>query len=399
MIRILLAWLLALFLAAPLAAQEEPAPIDRSATGGATTLEDILRRQQGLEVDDDYRREFGNDDPAAGANAPGLGPLGGQSDADLWRGMRFNALDITTQARGPATDVLIQDSGMSWLRFREGPLANYGAMLLGGMIVLLALFYLVKGRIRIDGPKTGRTVTRFRAFERFSHWLLAGSFLLLGFTGLITLFGRKVLIPLFGHEAFSTLAIGSKWIHNNVSWAFIVALIFVFVLWVSENIPNKTDLKWIKAGGGFVGKGHPPAKKFNFGQKIIFWSVIILGTSISVSGLALLFPFELPMFAATFSKLNAIGAPGWFGMDALPTALAPHQEMQLSQLWHAIIAFVLMAIIIAHIYIGTLGMEGAFDAMGSGEVEEQWAREHHGLWLEELEEKGKAPPKGATPAE
>ena len=136
---------------------------------------------------------------------------------------------------------------------------------------------------------------------------------------------------------------------------------------------------------------HPPAKKFNAGQKMIFWATIVFGASISASGLSLLFPFDLPMFAKTFQVLNETGLPQAVGLGSLPATLAPHEEMQLATLWHSIMAFVLTAIIIAHIYIGSVGMEGAFDAMGSGEVEEQWAREHHGLWLEELQDKGEAP--------
>jgi formate dehydrogenase subunit gamma len=235
-------------------------------------------------------------------------------------------------------------------------------------------------------------VTRFKAIERFGHWLMAGSFVLLGITGLITLFGRKVLIPAFGHDAFSMLAIGSKWIHNNVSWAFMIGLAMVFVMWVLENIPNKHDLKWIAVGGGIFKKGvHPPAKKFNAGQKVIFWAVILLGASISVSGLSLLFPFEMPLFAKTFGMMNDWGISGMLGLGELSTQLTPHQEMQFAQLWHTIVAFVLIAIIFAHIYIGSVGMEGAFDAMGSGEVEEQWAREHHSLWLEEVQAKSTTP--------
>jgi len=219
---------------------------------------------------------------------------------------------------------------------------------------------------------------------------------------LISLMGRKFLIPTFGHEAFATFAVASKWVHNNISWAFMLGLILAFVFWVVHNIPNKTDLKWLAVGGGIFKKGvHPPAKKFNAGQKVIFWSVILLGASISASGLSLLFPFELPMFAKTFEALNGMGLPQVLGFGALPTDLAPHEEMQLAQLWHAIVSFVLMAIILAHIYIGSVGMEGAFDAMGSGEVEEQWAREHHSLWLEELQEKNEAPApdKVSSPAE
>lgn len=402
----LLLWLVVLTLAltgpgtGPLQAQETTAPeVDRSATGGATTLEDILRRQEGLKVDNTYRSsQTGRESGAATTDQ--LGTLGGASDPELWRGMRFNAEDITTQARGPAVTTLIQDGGMWWLTFREGPLLTYGGYLLLGTLALLALFFLIRGRIRIDGQKTGRKIERFKAIERFAHWLLAGSFILLGITGLITLMGRKFLIPAFGHDAFSVLATGSKFIHNNVSWAFMLALVMIFVMWVVHNLPSRTDLVWLAQGGGIFSKGkHPPAKKFNAGQKMIFWSVIVLGGSISASGLSLLFPFELPMFAATFAKLNALGITELVGLAPLPEALAPHQEMQYAQLWHAIVSFVLMAIILAHIYIGSIGMEGAYDAMGSGQVEEQWAKEHHSLWVEEVKAKQASSPKDATPAE
>ena len=364
-----------------------PAEIDRSATGGATTLEDILRRQQGLAVDNSYRAENTGDPAAAAGIADQLGTLGGASDPDLWRGMRFNAADITTQSRGPASNVLIQDSGMWWLRFRQGPLLTYGGYLLLGTLAFLAVFYLLRGRVRIDGAKTGRTIERFKGIERFGHWLLAGSFILLGITGLISLMGRKFLIPTFGHEAYAWVAAYSKWIHNNVSWAFMLGLVMVFVMWVIHNLPDRTDLRWLAKGGGLFGGGHPPAKKFNAGQKLIFWSVIVLGASISASGLSLLFPFEIHIFAATFEKLNALGISELPGLGALPATLTPHQEMQYAQLWHAIVSFVLMAIILAHIYIGSIGMEGAFDAMKTGMVEEQWAKEHHSLWVDEVRQR------------
>ncbi|MGX0876402.1 formate dehydrogenase subunit gamma [Roseovarius sp. MBR-154] len=401
--RMILMLLLSLVLAVPLAAQETtsaPEP-DRSATGGAQTLEDILARQRGEKVDDAFRRNATGGDDAAGM-AGQLGTLGGASDAEVWRALRYGLDDVKVSSGGPEARVLIQDGGMSWLQFRKGPLATYGAYLLGGTIVLLALFLLFRGRIRIDGEKTGRTVTRFQAIERFGHWLMAGSFVVLATTGLIVLFGRTVVIPLLGHEAFSTIAVGSKWVHNNISWAFMLGLVMVFFMWVLHNIPNRTDLKWLAVGGGIFTKGvHPPARKFNAGQKMIFWATIVFGASISASGLSLLFPFELPMFAKTFAILNDTGLPQAVGFGVLPEMLAPHEEMQLATLWHSIMAFVLTAIILAHIYIGSVGMEGAFDAMGSGEVEEQWAREHHGLWLEELQEKGHAPDsrKASTPAE
>jgi formate dehydrogenase subunit gamma len=400
MFRALIVLLLSFFIASTSFAQETNAPApDRSATGGAQTLEDILARQRGEEIDDSFRRDAtGVPDSAAGM-AEQLGTLGGASDPELWRALRYNSADITSSSRGPAATVLVQDGGMRWLEFRQGPLIKYGGYLLMGTIALLALFFLTRGRIRIDGEKTGRTIERFKSVERFGHWMLAGSFILLGITGLVSLMGRKFLIPVFGHDSFALLATWSKWVHNNVSWAFMIALVMIFVMWVVHNLPDRTDLNWLAKGGGIFTKGHPPAKKFNAGQKLIFWSVIVLGTSISVSGLALLFPFEINLFSATFAKLNSLGISGALGLGELPTALAPHEEMQLSQLWHAIVSFVLMAIILAHIYIGSVGMEGAYAAMGSGEVEEQWAREHHSLWVDEVKAKECTAPQGATPAE
>jgi formate dehydrogenase subunit gamma len=375
--------------------------VDRSATGGAQTLEDIMKRQNGEKVDYGFKRNATGDPDSAASITSQMGTLGGVSDPELWRALRYGSADITVSSGGEVASVLMQDGGMRWLAFRKGPLATYGGYLLLGTLVFLVLFYLIRGRIRIDGQKTGQTITRFKAIERFGHWLLGGSFVLLGITGLITLFGRMAIIPLVGHDAFSPVAIVSKWVHNNVSWAFMLGLAMVFVMWVAHNIPNKTDLKWIAVGGGLFSKGvHPPAKKFNFGQKMIFWSVIVLGASISVSGISLLFPFQFPMFAATFDMLNGTGLPQLVGLGSLPAELAPHEEMQFAQLWHAIVAFVMMAIILAHIYIGSIGMEGAYDAMGTGEVELQWAREHHGLWVAEVEaaEKEQAA-KHAVPAE
>lgn len=384
MIRLFMAILMSFVLSLPLLAQE-PA-VDRSATGGAQTLSDIMARQKGEAVQDDFRRNATGDPSIAADLQQQLGTLGGVSDPELWRALRYGTANISVSAGGEVATVLVQDGGMRWLLMRNGPVAEYTAYGLGGILALLVLFYLLRGKILIDGEKTGRTVTRFKAVERFAHWVLAGSFILLGLTGLYSLFGRMVLIPLFGKETFASIALISKWVHNNVSWAFMIALVVIFFMWVANNLPNRTDLKWLAMGGGIFKKGvHPPAKKFNAGQKLIFWSVIVLGASISASGLSLLFPFEMPMFAATFAKMNALGLTELLGMEPLRTVLAPQEEMQLAQLWHTIVSCVLIVIIIAHIYIGSVGMEGAYDAMGSGEVEEQWAREHHSLWLDEIE--------------
>ncbi|WP_166262074.1 formate dehydrogenase subunit gamma [Marinobacter salicampi] len=361
-------------------AQDAP-EVDRARTGGAQTLEDIMARQKQLEVDDSFRSEnLGDPANAAGISEP-LGTLGGRSDPDIWRAVRYNEIDPSTQVRGPAVDVLIQDGGMPWYKLREGPVITYGGGAILAIIILLAVFYFIRGKIRIDGGPAGTKIERFKAVERFGHWLLAGSFIVLALTGLLTLMGRSFLIPVIGQEAFSPLAIGSKWLHNNVAWAFMLGLVMTFVMWVAHNIPNKLDWHWIKSGGGIIGNAHPSAKKFNAGQKIVFWTVMILGFSVSLSGLSLLFPFQMPMFADTFGFINSI-----LGTD-LPTALAPHEEMQYANIWHSIVAFLMMVAIIAHIYIGTVGMEGAYDAMGNGQVDLEWARQHHDLWVDEVQAK------------
>lgn len=403
-IRVLVRLWLAVWLSvagtAPVLAQAVVPPADETLDEAAPkqTLEDILARQRG----EDVAREPVHD-PSAVGNATEMGAIlgtrGAASDTAVWEALRFGTADVTVSAGGDPARVLMQDAGMWWRGFREGPLSYWGGMSLLATLGLLAVFFLLRGRIRISHGKAGVTITRFNAVERFGHWLLAGSFILLGLTGLITLFGRKGLIPWMGKDAYATLAAGSKWIHNNVSWAFILGLVLVFVFWVIHNLPSRHDLVWFAKGGGIVGKAHPPARKFNAGQKIVFWAVIILGASVAASGLSLLFPFQLPMFAKTFVLLNDIGAPGWVGLEPLPTRLSPHEEMQFAQLWHSMVAFAMMVVILAHIYIGTIGMEGAYDAMGSGEVDLNWAKEHHSLWVEEVEAKSKTAPGGAAPAE
>ena len=376
--------------------------VDRSATGGAQTLDDILARQRGQALDESFRSDNIGDPNAAAAMTEQLGTLGGASDPELWRQLRYGSAEVKVSSGGEVATVLVQDGGMRWLQFRAGPLRHYGGWLLLGTIGALLLFFLLRGKIMIDGEKTGRTVTRFKAVERFGHWLLAGSFIVLGVTGILSLFGRVFIAPYLGKMPNAVLLDVGKWLHNVVAWGFMVGLVMIFVMWVLHNIPNRTDLVWLRQFGGIIGSAHPPAKKFNAGQKLIFWSVVLFGFSISVSGLSLLFPYELPLFAKTFAALNAIGLPDAMGLGLLPVELAPQEEMQLAQAWHAILAFVLMAIIIAHIYIGSVGMEGAYDAMGSGEVDEAWAQQHHSIWLEEvLTEEQTAKPNVATgtPAE
>ncbi|WP_380058039.1 formate dehydrogenase subunit gamma [Falsihalocynthiibacter sp. SS001] len=399
MIRILLGLILSLglVLSAPVSAQDNSPnpPNDRTSTGGAQNLQDILDRQNQKRIDDQFRRDATGAEEGAPA-IDQLGTLGGASDSDIWRAYRYGSADVRVSGGGDVAKTVMQSGGMWWLKFRATTLHTLMTYSIIGILVLLALFYLIRGKIRISGGKTGRKVIRFKAVERLGHWTLAISFILLALTGLFTLFGRQIILPLLGREAFSTMAIAAKWIHNNVAWAFIIGLVMIFVFWVKDNFPDKTDIKWIAQGGGIFNKNlHPPAKKFNAGQKVIFWSVVIFGTSVSVTGVSLLFPFQIPLFGHTFEILNAMGLPQLVGFGELNTALTPQEDMQFAHVWHALLAGLLIVIVIAHIYIGSVGMEGAFSAVGTGEVEEQWAREHHSLWVEQVLAEERAAPKDA----
>ena len=312
-------------------------------------------------------------------------------DSQMWQAIRKGTTgNVSIPDKNAA--ILIQSEGDNWRAIRNGPVSLFSAAAIFGMVFLLALFFVLRGRIKIEHGKAGYTVSRFTGIERFAHWLMAGSFIVLAISGLNMLFGRFVLMPVIGKEAFAAVTLWGKYLHNYLSFAFMAGVALAFVLWVAHNLPSRHDLVWIMKGGGILFKGsHPPSKKFNFGQKVIFWSVTLLTISVSLSGIALMFPYETAFMAKTFAFLNN------FGFD-LPTALSPIQEQQLNQVWHAIVGVAFIVIILAHIYIGSVGMEGAFDAMGSGDVDANWAREHHNLWVEEMERSGKI--KGARqPAE
>lgn len=316
---------------------------------------------------------------------------GNTSRSDFWSILRHGS-EGTTAVQGPQSGYAIQSTGEQWRLFRNAELQTYGWWALAAIAGLCLLFYLLRGPIRIEGGRSGKLIERFAFTERTGHWVLATAFIVLALTGLNMLYGRETLLPLIGPEAFAALTEGGKWAHFIASFIFMLGLLWIIVQWIPYNLPHWSDFVWLAKGGGFFSKHtHPPAKKFNAGQKIIFWLVVLGGISISLSGIALLLPFEFAMFSKTFAFINGI-----FGTE-LRTDFTAMEEMQLSQVWHAIVALFLTAVIIAHIYIGTIGMEGGFEAMGSGKVDLNWAREHHSLWVEEME-KGGTPPSQPAPA-
>jgi formate dehydrogenase subunit gamma len=271
--------------------------------------------------------------------------------------------------------VIEQPQGRAWRQYREGTLPLIGTIAMLGMIVLLAIFFMVRGMVRIRSGRSGVNIVRFNAFERFVHWMTATCFILMALTGLNITFGRVALLPLIGPSAFSSWSLAAKYIHNFLSFPFTLGIILIFFMWIGGNLPDRTDFKWLAQGGGIVGHGEPEAYRFNAGQKIIYWIVVLAGTAVAVTGYLLMFPF----YGTTIAG------------------------MQLAQMIHGTVAVLFIAIMIAHVYIGTIGMEGAFEAMGTGTVDRNWAREHHRLWLEEQQTGagagGRQPHPAATPAE
>jgi formate dehydrogenase subunit gamma len=265
--------------------------------------------------------------------------------------------------------VLIQPGGRVWDHFHEVTLRWLGALLIVGTLVLLGGGYLFLGRLRISAGRSDIKILRFTSFERFAHWLNAMSFVLLGLTGLNITFGKILLRPLIGAEAFSAFSQYAKYVHNYVSFSFVIGLTLVVAMWMKDNIPEKVDFEWFRQGAGFVKSRHAPARRFNGGEKLVYWGAFSAGTAVAVSGYILIFPFYVTDI---------------FGM-------------QLAQAVHGIIALLFMALILGHIYIGTVGMEGAFEAMATGEVDINWAEEHHDLWLEDELAKGNMKGKEGNP--
>jgi formate dehydrogenase subunit gamma len=272
-------------------------------------------------------------------------------------------------------DVLMQPAGRTWRHFHEVVLRWTGAIVILGTILALGLAYALIGRLRLTAGRSGTRVLRFNAFERFTHWMTAASFVLLALTGLNITFGKVLLLPLIGPEAFTSVSEVAKYVHNFVSFPFVLGLVLIAALWLRDNIPRRVDIEWLKEGGGFIKSRHPVAGRFNAGEKVVFWLALAAGAAVAISGYVLMFPFYVTNI---------------FGMQA-------------AQVVHSVVAVLFIALIIAHIYIGTLGTEGAFEAMGTGTVDLNWAREHHALWLQEEIEKGHVsnlPPRSSvTPAE
>ncbi|MCZ4304091.1 formate dehydrogenase subunit gamma [Zoogloeaceae bacterium G21618-S1] len=277
------------------------------------------------------------------------------NNADVYRAVREGtAQSITFTA--PADRMLIQSEGQTWRQWRNGPITQIGGWMLAGVFVALVLFRLVRGKIMLEGPPTGRLIQRFSTVERMTHWTVALSFVLLAITGLTLLFGKHVVIPLIGYSAFSWIAALGKNVHNFVGPLFFASTLVMVALFARDNVWQAIDALWIRKAGGLLSGEHVPSWRFNFGEKTWFWiGVVILGLLVGITGLVLDFP----------------------GNGQI------RQDMQLAHIIHTSGALIFIALSLGHIYIGSVGMEGSLESMKTGYVDETWAREHHEYWYRE----------------
>jgi formate dehydrogenase subunit gamma len=348
-------WLiLALALASPTAAQT-PQPVQQQAAPAADPSKDL---QQQRRIDQ------------PGNNAP------------VWRDVRSGNPNNYTSVPGRETSVLVQPqarfpgqdgmttAGEAWRKFRNGPITFYGGWLVILVCAVIAAIYFAMGPIKLHDKPTGRTLERFSLAERWAHWVMAISFCVLGVSGLIILFGKHVLLPVIGYTLFAWLTSLAKNLHNFVAPLFMVSLLVFIVMYIKDNLPEKGDLNWLVNGWKMFKGEHLPSGRFNAGEKAWFWGgVVVLSLIICVSGLVLLFP--------NFEQLRA--------------------TMQQASVVHGIAAVLVIAAGIGHIYMGTVGVEGAYGNMRDGVTDETWAREHHETWYQDVKSGKVAAKSGAAP--
>jgi formate dehydrogenase subunit gamma len=289
------------------------------------------------------------------------------NNAPVWRDVRSGD-PAYTSIRGQEVNVLIQPTmklpgqpaltgGEAWRLFRNGLITPIGGWLLAAVVVVIGALYAWKGPIKLHEKPTGRLIERFTPLQRYAHWVMGISFVILAVTGIVILLGKHVLLPVIGYTLFAWLTNLSKNLHNFVGPVFVISLLFFIVLYIKDNLPKSYDFKWFASFGGMFGGKHVPSGRFNAGEKAWFWiGVVALSIVVSVTGLILNFP--------NFDQVRSV--------------------MIQANIIHAIAAVLVIALALGHIYMGTIGVEGAYGSMRNGYVDEAWAKEHHQLWYEDV---------------
>ncbi|MDH4114868.1 MAG: formate dehydrogenase subunit gamma [Burkholderiaceae bacterium] len=284
------------------------------------------------------------------------------NNAPVWRDVRSGPPGFTQVGAPSEQGVLIQSRGETWRQVRV-PVSLIGGLLIALAMVSLGGFYAIRGPIPGGESGSKMMIQRFRAADRYAHWTMAIVWVTLAVTGLILTFGKTLLIPVLGHDLYSWLAVAVKNIHNFIGPILIVGVLWMIIRYLPYNWFNKEDFVWLtKIVGNLTGHEYPSGK-FNGGEKLVFWFVVVLFTPVLIaSGLILNFP--------NFGQTRA--------------------TMQTFSIIHMALAYVAIAMACVHIYLGTIGQKGAYRAMRDGYVTAEWAKHHHELWYNDVKA-GKVP--------
>jgi formate dehydrogenase subunit gamma len=296
------------------------------------------------------------------------------NNAPMWREVQAGTPQYTT-AQGIDAGILIQPpakfvtqqnattAGEAWRQFRNGPVTIYGGLAVLFVALAIGLFYWRKGTIQLHGAPTGKAIERFTAWERTVHWTVAISFVILAISGLVLLFGKHVVLPVIGYSLFAFLTQILKQMHNFVGPVFVLGLLVIFFTFIRDNFPSPKDWQWVRKAGGLISGEHVPSDRFNAGEKVWFWmGVLVLGAVVGATGLVLDFP----------------------------NFMQARSTMQFAHSIHVTGSLLFLCLALGHIYMGTLGMQGAYRAMRYGYVDETWAKEHHEYWYNDVKS-GKIP--------
>ena len=307
------------------------------------------------------------------------------NNAPMWRqvGQGVTGYSSLPLSQAPEAGNLIQkfvqypgsrltNAGEAWRQVRNQFIIPYGGALLLIVLGAVALFYVSKGTLELHGQETGRKIERFTPFERSAHWANAIAFCALAISGIVMAFGKFFIQPILGNALFGWLTYALKNIHNFAGPLFAVSLVIVIVTFVRDNLPSKEDIAWLLKGGGLLSGTEVPSHRFNAGEKLLFWGgVFFLGLVVVASG---------------------------FVLDKLvPGLIYERSTMQIANMVHGVATCLMMAMFIGHIYMGTIGMRGAYSAMRDGYVDETWAKEHHELWYDDVKA-GKIPAQRSSDA-
>lgn len=346
-----------------------PAAAPAAASGGIQSA-NIFDIKPDASADPNYRQQTNAERAVVqpGNNAP------------MWRqvgaGETANAYSSLPVRQAPEAAVLVQpfvqypgsrltNGGEAWRQVRNQWILPYGGAVIFIMALAMALFYFKKGTIQLKHAESGRVIERFTYVERAAHWSNAIAFCTLAVSGLVMAFGKFILLPVLGATLFGWLTYALKNVHNFMGPLFAVSLVVVFCVFLRDNWPRREDLAWIFKAGGMFSSEEVPSHRFNAGEKVVFWGGVFgLGLVVIASGLVL-------------NKLVP-------GMDYL------RADMQIANMFHGVASMLMMAMFIGHIYMGTVGMQGAYKAMKTGYVDETWAKEHHELWYDDIKA-GKIP--------